>query len=361
MSDFRWGIFGTGTISAKFVAGLRAARGMRADFVASRSLETARRFASALGVGRAIEGYEEASRLGGVDAVYIATPASEHLHHALLCLEAGIPVLIEKPMATTARDAELIAATARKASVFAMEAMWTRFIPAAQRLRDYVASGKLGPVRLVSGNFGTSKVPSANSSSFSTQRRGGSLLHLGVYPVSLGNWLFGDADVVGASGTLYESGVDESASFVLRYANDVIGNYSSTIRAWGPNHFHVMGEHGLASFEGSIVRPHGLCIARQPPMKETRGNPSWKTRVRESGVAHRVAQLTGLSSRTRQRSETVPYQGNGYHYQAEEVRACIRAGRAESMTMPLAASIAVIRTLNEIDGIVRRPCGEGAN
>src|ERR1041384_7674228 len=97
MTRFRWGVFGTGAISAKFVAGLAGARDAEAAFVASRSLDRAQKFAAGMGVPRAIAGYAEAVAEGGVDAVYIATPPSEHAAHALLCIEAGIPVLVEKP------------------------------------------------------------------------------------------------------------------------------------------------------------------------------------------------------------------------------------------------------------------------
>ena len=67
MTLFRWGIFGTGAISAKFVAGLVAARDAEASFIASRSLEHAQRFAAGMGIDRAIKGYAEAAAEGGVD------------------------------------------------------------------------------------------------------------------------------------------------------------------------------------------------------------------------------------------------------------------------------------------------------
>src|SRR5262245_6402274 len=159
VTRFRWGIFGTGEISLKFVAGLAAARDAEASFVASRSLAKAQRFAAGMGIARAIEGYAQAATAGGVDAIYIATPPSEHAAHALLCIEAGIPVLVEKPFATHGAEALRIADAARAKSVFAMEAMWTRFLPAAQALKEQLAARCVGEVRLVSGNFGDSKVP----------------------------------------------------------------------------------------------------------------------------------------------------------------------------------------------------------
>src|SRR6478736_6623803 len=99
MAAFRWGIFGTGAVSAKFIADLRHALDAEASFVASRTLAKAERFAVSLGVDAAVAGYSEAAARGGVDAVYVATPPALHKSHALTCIEAGIPVLVEKPFA----------------------------------------------------------------------------------------------------------------------------------------------------------------------------------------------------------------------------------------------------------------------
>lgn len=342
--SFRWGIFGTGAISGKFVSGLRAARDAEASFVASRSLAKAQRFARSMGVTRAIQGYAEAVATGGVDAVYIATPPSEHAAHALLCIEAGIPVLVEKPLAVTAIEASRIAAAARARSVFAMEAMWTRFLPAAQALRDALAKRTVGAARIVSGNFGTSKVPDPATGSFDPALGGGVISQLGVYPLSLTQWLFGSPTNFQAIGSVGSSGVDEDAAFQLWYPGGVIASFFASMRAWAPNEFHVMGTHGMIGFHGTIARPIGLNIFRETPLRQ--GEPSFglRARVREYGVVHRIAQIANLSSRNANKRINFRYTGNGYNYEADEVRACIRRGAGESMVMPLDDSIAVAST-----------------
>lgn len=345
---FRWGVFGTGAVSAKFVAGLSASPGMKAVFVASRSQSSADRFARILGVPRAVEGYERAARLGGVDAIYIATPPSEHCVHALLCLELGIPVLIEKPFAACREDAVRIVNAARTSSTFAMEAMWTRFIPAAQLLKKEVSKGSLGEIRMVSGSFGTSKAPDLASSSFDPYRGGGSLSHLGVYPLSLAQWIFGSPNRVHAIGTVGSTGVDEDVAFQLQYSQDITASFYCSIRSWAPNDFQVMGTEGMAAFCGSIVRPYGLEIARQRPLTSNYQGPTWRTRLRESTMIHKCAQLIGFSSRNRGNFIRCGYVGNGYHYQAEEVQACVSRGDLESRCMPLADSVSVVSTTDKI-------------
>ena len=345
---FRWGIFGTSAISAKFVAGLAAARDAEASFIASRSLAKAQKFAAGMGIPRAIQGYARAASAGGVDAIYVATPPSEHATHALLCIEAGIPVLVEKPFAINAVEALRITEAAKAKSVFVMEAMWTRFLPAARALRDELAAGRAGEVRLVTGNFGTSKAPDPANASFDPALGGGATAHLGVYPLSLAQWLFGAPTLIQAIGSVGTTGVDEDAAFQLRYPDGVIGSFFASLRAWAPNDFHVMGTDGIVGFCGPIDRPYGLNVSRQAPLSIGELTFGWRTHILQRGVVHRVAQITGLSSRSRGKRLNYYYAGNGYHYEADEVRACVERGAGESAVMPLDDSIAVASTADAI-------------
>ncbi|CAN5175856.1 Gfo/Idh/MocA family oxidoreductase [soil metagenome] len=352
MKPFRWGIFGTGAISAKFVSGLATAQQAEASFVASRSLERAQAFAAGAGIARAIAGYAEAIAQGGVDAVYIATPPSEHAAHALLCIEAGIPVLVEKPFASSADDARRIAAAARAHGVFAMEAMWTRFLPAAQAMREQLSASCVGEIRLMTGSFGISQIPDPAHGMFNPSIGGGALAHLGAYPLSLGQWLFGTPELVNAVGTVGATGVDEDAAFQLRYPAGVIGSFFVSLRAWAPDHFQVMGSDGMIGFKGSIVRPYGLEITHETPRGAEALRFDWHAKLRQHPLVHFVAQRTGRSSRSRGRQLDAHYAGNGYHYEADEVRACVERGVVESGVMPLDDSIAVAATTDSIREVI---------
>jgi predicted dehydrogenase len=352
VTRFRWGIFGTGAISAKFVAGLAAARDAEVAFVASRSLEKARTFAAGVGTGRAIEGYANAVAGGGVDAIYIATPPSVHMSHALLCIEAGIPVLVEKPFASSAADATRVASAARARSVFAMEAMWTRFLPAARAMKDLVSSRSIGDIRLVTGNFGTSQIPDAGNSMFDLGLGGGALSHLGAYPLSLSQWLFGSHHEAWAMGRIGDTGVDEETTFSLRYDNGVMGSFLVSIRAWAPDQFHLLGEEGMIGLRGSIVRPNGLDISHEKPRPPDQAGFGWRARLRQHSLTHQIAQRLGRSSRGAGDRIDYRYAGNGYNYEADEVRDCIARGAVESEIMPLRDSIAVAEASDAIRKIV---------
>ena len=130
MALFRWGVLGTGPVSRNFLLGLRAcAERTSVTVVASRNRSNAERFAADFGVPIVAASYEAAAAAPQIDALYIATPPSEHESHALAGIAAGKPVLIEKPFAMDATSAARIIEAARGKRVFCMEAMWTRFLP----------------------------------------------------------------------------------------------------------------------------------------------------------------------------------------------------------------------------------------
>jgi predicted dehydrogenase len=270
-----------------------------------------------------------------------------------MCIDAGIPVLVEKPFATSADEASRIAAAARAKSVFAMEAMWTRFLPAARALRERLAARAIGEVRVVSGNFGTSQLPDRANGMFNPTLGGGALAHLGAYPLSLAQWLFGAPTFIQATGTIGPSGVDEDAAFQLRYPQGMIGSFFVSIRAWAPDDFIVLGSDGMIGVRGSVVRPYGLTVSNEAPRPFEEAQLGLKGKLRQHALVHTIAQRTGRSSRSRGTPLDFHYAGNGYHYEADEVRTCVEAGALESSIMPLSDSIAVAATADAIRQSIR--------
>ena len=132
----RWGILATGVIAKNFAETAAKMGDVHIAAVSSRSLDKANEFADAYGIPARHEGVSALAADPDVDIVYVATPHSEHLEHALLAIGAGKHVLVEKPMTPTADEARQIVAAAREAGVFCMEAMWTRFLPHIDVLRQ---------------------------------------------------------------------------------------------------------------------------------------------------------------------------------------------------------------------------------
>jgi predicted dehydrogenase len=211
----RWGIVGTGDISAKVIADLAAVAPRAATGVWGRTRERAAEFAAAHSIPHATADRAELFARADIDVVYIATPAVTHADIAIEALAAGKHVLIEKPIADSASEAARIFAAARAAGRFAMEAMWMRFNPLHVELLDRIGAGLLGEVSSVRASFGTPFHPRGRVRA--PAHAGSALRDRGIYAVTLSRWFLGEPEQVQASGS-FEEGVDVAGHATLESA-----------------------------------------------------------------------------------------------------------------------------------------------
>ena len=153
----KFAILGCGHIATKMAKAVKALEtrnmGVECYAVASRTLDKAKQFAAEYGFGRAYGSYEELVQDVDVDLIYIATPHSEHYNNILLCLEHNRNLLVEKAFTANALMASEVIALAEEKGVFMCEAMWTRFLPAVQMVKDWILAGKIGKVESVEADF----------------------------------------------------------------------------------------------------------------------------------------------------------------------------------------------------------------
>ncbi|WP_244328260.1 Gfo/Idh/MocA family protein [Yimella sp. cx-51] len=159
--------------------------------VGSRDAGRAAAFAQEFDIPRSYGDYASVAADPEVEAVYVASPHSEHRDHALLALRTGKPVLVEKALARNEREVHQMFAAAEEANLFAMEAMWTRFLPHIDWVRSRIAAGAIGEVVTVTADHGQSlDLPDAHRLK-NPDLAGGALLDLGVYPISFAVDLLG--------------------------------------------------------------------------------------------------------------------------------------------------------------------------
>ena len=150
----RWGFLATGWMAEKFAEGMSVVPDAEIAAVGSRALDTADAFGDRFGIPRRYGSYAELVADPDIDIVYVSSPNPFHREHTLLALEAGKPVLCEKPFALNAGEAEEMIAAARSRKLFLMEAMWARFIPGMVKVREWLAAGAIGEVRMLDAEFG---------------------------------------------------------------------------------------------------------------------------------------------------------------------------------------------------------------
>ena len=193
----KFAILGCGHIATKMAAAVRTLEkrgmGVEAYAVASRSLEKARKFADEYGFKQAYGSYEELAKDANVDLIYIATPHSEHYSNILLCLEHGRNLLVEKAFTANALMASEVLALAEEKGVFLCEAMWTRFLPAVQMVKNWILAGKIGRVESVEADF---SMPLTHIERLRNPAlAGGALLDLGIYSLTFADIFLMDPEI----------------------------------------------------------------------------------------------------------------------------------------------------------------------
>lgn len=356
VAPLRWAVLGTGVVSGKFVQGLRVlGPAARVVTVASRDARNATRFAAQFGVPTAAPDYASAAQHRDVDAVYIATPPSEHEAHAMLAIAAGKAVLIEKPFALNAGAARRIAEAAEAAGVFCMEAMWTRFLPMIARISQKIEAGDLGEIRSLQGNFMIPNRVDAATSLFDPARGGGALLHRGIYPLSLARQFLGPITGLQATGRIGDTGVDEDCVLVARHANGAVSTVTASLRSAGSNDLWIAGTRAVLHVQGPIFRPYQARLITVPARGAAGGNTGGPSggrmqAIKESGFAQRLNQMVPGAVRallSGHKTLRARYAGNGYHYEAAEVAACLARGQTQSALMPLEQSIQIMDMIDQ--------------
>jgi predicted dehydrogenase len=315
MKSIRWGILGTGEIARSFAEGLAVVDDAELVAIGSRSSASAEQFGERYNIPHRHDTYAALAANPDVDVVYVASPHSEHLAHSLLMLAGGKAVLCEKPFTINAAEAEQLVAAAQARGLFLMEAMWTRFLPHIVEVRRLLAEGAIGEVRMVQASFGIQRDLDPQHRLFNRELGGGALLDLGIYPVSLAAMIFGTPSHIQSVATIGSTGVDEQSAYLLSYPGGQIALLASAMRTLLNSNAVISGSTGRIILQAQWHAPSSITLQRNGAPDHTFG-PT--------------------------------HTGNGYNYQIQEVHRCLRNGLRESPIMPLAETIAIMRTLDAI-------------
>lgn len=314
MSAIKWGILGCGSIANAHAAALSETPDAELWAVGSRTETKAKQFAKKHQSYRSYMSYKELAEDPDVQAVYIATPHPMHCENTLLCLDNGKAVLCEKPFAVNAREARKMVETAREKRLFLMEAMWTRFFPIMHRVRDEIAKGTIGKVRIVTADFGFRAGYDPKSRIFDPHLGGGALLDVGVYAISFASMILGKPSSIASTMKEAGTGVDAQSAYVFGYRSGEIAILYSSVEANTPWEATIVGEEGRIRIHSPFWKPSQMTITTQEGNQEV----------------------------------NVPYDGNGYRFQVEEVGRCIRENLTESPIMPLDETVSIMETMDEI-------------
>ena len=317
MTDtIRWGILGTGAIAHKFADALKAVPDAELSAVGSRAQRTADVFGDEFDVPRRHESYQSLAEDPEVDAIYVSSPHPMHCENTLLCLNAGKPVLCEKPFALNALEVESMVQCARQRGLFLMEAMWTRFLPAIAQVRQWLADGAIGEVRNMTADFGFRAGFNPEGRLLNPALGGGALLDIGVYIVSLASMVYGEQpERIAALADIGTTGVDEQTTMAFRYDSGAMAALSCAVRTDTPRAVSILGTRGNIRIPAPFYDAYAVTLNVDG----------------EEPVTVEPARVE-----------------NGFKYEIEEAGRCLREGRLESAILPLDETLAILGTLDAV-------------
>lgn len=193
--------------------------------------------------------FEKALHEEAFDAVYIATPNSEHEKYAILAMKAGCHVLCEKPLTLDQESCQLMLEALEKNPVHFMVGYRLHFDPANLKAIEIAHSKRIGELRLFTSNFCT---PIRDRSNVRLQSKtgGGPLMDIGIYGVNAARYLFRDepTEVFAYSATNSADQrfieVDEMLSVVMKFPQDRLASFSCSFAAHETSWYQLSGTKG---------------------------------------------------------------------------------------------------------------------
>lgn len=318
MSDkmFHWGIMGPGKIAKAFATAMKVVPNAKIGAVASHFIDKANAFADEFGIEKRYGNYEDFLADGDIDAVYIATTNPYHYDCIMACLNAGKPVMCEKPMCLNYKQTEAAIKLAREKGLFLMEAVWSRFLPVFKSVDTWLEQERIGRPELIKADFAFSAPFPEDDRHVDLKNGGGALLDVGVYNLAFAMKYFGNepAEVISCA-TKYKTGVDGKSTVILKYADGKMAVLTCAFTV-------VMAHDATIYGSGGSIYLHDFWHPTKAQLnKITRPFAPPEVEIAEAGFED----------------------GNGYQYEIMEAIARIRAGELESPFISHADSLAMSR------------------
>ncbi len=244
-----FGIIGAGHIAHTFATTLTQMSEPTFYAIASRSVDKAEAFKEEHNAQKAYGSYEALAKDPDVDVIYIATPHSFHYEQAKMCLENGKHVLLEKAFTANVSQARELIDLAKRKGLFLGEAMWTRFMPLAKKLRLLLDEGVIGEVMYMTANLNFYMMQKERL--IKGELAGGALLDVGIYPLTAASLIMGDnIKNIKATGLLNEEKCDLVGQYIITFDEGGIAYLNSGMCFESDGNAVVIGTDGSIVVEG---------------------------------------------------------------------------------------------------------------
>jgi len=319
MKTIRWGIIGAGYIANEFSKAMKVVENSVVYGVASRNIDKAKKFQEQYNINKAFGSYEELVKCDEIDAVYIATLHPFHKENMLLCLKYNKHVMCEKPITMNASEIEEVMKVAKEKKLLVMEAMWTRFLPVLQEVKEKIDSGIIGDVNIIQGDFGFNAEYNDEGRVYNKKLGGGALLDVGIYVISMAYFFYNKKpSKINAFSHIGPTGVDHKTAIIFAYDNNNLAQLSCSVSC------NTNTELILNGTKGRIYIPKFF------------GTQKYELEV--YGELKEAYEL--------------PFKCNGHEYIIEEFNDCLRNNKTDNEIIPSDETIQIMKTIDEIMTII---------
>lgn len=312
-----FGIIGAGSIAHKFADAVRKTPNAALVGIASQSVGRANEWVKSEEGVVAYPSYDALLQDKTIDAIYIATTSNFHFENIKMCLNVKKHVICEKPMVLTEAQATEVIKLAREKHLFLMEAMWTRFQPKSLKVKEWVAEGKIGNIKLMQANLGWVADPVYNHRLFVSELGGGSLYDLGVYALELLPY-YTNQKIISLQDTvkMHSTGVNDLLNINLELEKS-LANIQCSFTTKLPEFACLYGDKGYIKIPKFHI-----------------GSSAYIYDLDDNVVEAFEGDATE----------------NGFVYEVAEVVSCIEKGQNESSICPLSMTLSTAKIFDEILG-----------
>lgn len=311
----KWGIIGLGKIANKFASDLQLSDNSILYGVASRNLVKAKKFGQKYQSVNFYGSYEELAQNPEIDVIYIATPHTFHFENTMMCLKHDKAVLCEKPLGINSDEVRAMIKEAKSRKLFLMEGLWTRFIPATEKLIELLRDRVIGDVIFIRADFGFKADLDFEGRVYNKKLGGGSLLDIGIYPIYLSLITLGIPTNISAMARMSKTEVDSYCSMLFDYENSAKAILESTVEADTPIEAHIYGSEGFIKLHRRFHHTEKISIYKNGKLNKT---------------------------------YDIKYSGEGYLHEIEEVNDCLIRNALESDKLPHKTSLDLITIIDRV-------------
>ena len=336
------GIVGTGGMAAAMVRAMQTGSDFTPVGVLSGDSARAQSFAKHFGLPVHCSDSGQFLRTEGLDAVYVANRNKAHAGVARGAIDAGLPVLVEKPLTLTEAETRDLCSAAQAKGVFLMENLWTLTLPAYRALKDVANNPDQDGPRYLSFDFSLPVTPAVMPGLFDPVG-GGVLLDRAVYGLAAAYDLLGPVTAIDARIVRNEAGLDMRASLQLLHENQAISILSVALDQGGRNDLVLTtGQSALRLTPGLAAEQLEITQFTTP---EGPGDP-WVG----GGLGARLKRVPALRKLKARlgsfKSGFHSYGANIYHPVLAEFSRALDTNATESAMLPHDLSITVSRLID---------------